>query len=361
MSQNKINDLKREFTLVVIIKNDINELFNVLHIRVKKLKDIYNELIKTNKQCIFGLDSFKFQSKIMDLECEDLSRMYRMISNKMYCEYYKLYKMIVKYVETIKDTKLLCLTKAHDFPVYKDLEPFREYDFNIVQNIHETILTILIGINDLVLNHKEEIKLLKNKKEFGFNIDNFINSFQYNVDMIAQQIKLYSDYVSFFHKMHLKYLRRIHAKLRLFSEQINTDIRFDDTENCDYKYEIDKSAIESVKSMIYEEDFEMDNFLNVVHEIDSVSNDGVVYENIYVAPEYVNEVIETDTIPTEGTEIVESTESIEPIEPTESIEPTEPIEPTESTEPTDSIEPTEISETISEVPKKKRGRPRKSL
>jgi hypothetical protein len=337
MSQ-KINDLKKEFTLVVIIKNDINELFTVLHIRVKKLKDIYDELIKTNTQCIFGLDSFKFQSKIMDLECEDLSRMYKMISNKMYCEYYKLYKMIVKYVETIKDTKLLCLTKAHDFPVYKDLEPFREYDFNIVQNIHETILAILVGINDLVLNNKEEIKLLKNKKEFGFNIDNFINSFQYNVDIIAQQIKLYSDYVSFFHKMHLKYLRRIHAKLRLFSEQINTDIRFDDTENSEYKYEMERSTIESVKSMIYEEDFEMDNFLNVVNEIDSVSNDGVVYENIYVPVE--SELVERDTIPTEAS-VTEMTDVELFVEPVETV--VEPV--AESAEPV----------------AKKRGRPRKSL
>jgi hypothetical protein len=344
MSQ-KINDLKKEFTLVVIIKNDINELFTVLHIRVKKLKDIYDELIKTNTQCIFGLDSFKFQSKIMDLECEDLSRMYKMISNKMYCEYYKLYKMIVKYVETIKDTKLLCLTKAHDFPVYKDLEPFREYDFNIVQNIHETILAILIGINDLVLNNKEEIKLLKNKKEFGFNIDNFINSFQYNVDIIAQQIKLYSDYVSFFHKMHLKYLRRIHAKLRLFSEQINTDIRFDDTENSEYKYEMERSTIDSVKSMIYEEDFEMDNFLNAVNEIDSVSNDGVVYENIYVPME--SESVESDTIPAEAS-VTEMTD-VEPfVEPVETV-----VEPVETV-----VEP--VVESVEPVAKK-RGRPRKSL
>jgi len=302
MSQNKINELKKEFTLVVIIKNDINELFTILHIRIKKLKDIYDELIKTNKHCIFGLDSFKFQSKIMDLECEDLCRMYKIISNKMYCEYYKLYKMIVNYVEiNIKDTKLLCLMKVGDFPVYKDLEPFREYDFIIIQNIHETILTILIGINDLVLNNKEEIKLLKNKKDFGFNIDNFINSFQYNVDIITQQIKLFTDYVSFFHKIHLKYLRRIHLKLRLFSDQINTDIRFDDTENCDYNYEIDKSTIESVKSMIYDEDFEMDNFLHIINEIDSVSNDGIVYENIRVE---VKDIVPTE-ISTELTDISE--------------------------------------------------------
>jgi hypothetical protein len=360
MSQAKINDLKKEFTLVVIIKNDINDLFNILVMRIKKLKDIYDEIIKSNtSQFIFGLDSFKFQSKIMDLECEDLSRMYKMISNKMYCEYYKLYKMIVNYLDTtIKDTKLLYLTKVSEFPVYKDLEPFREYDFVIIQNIHETILTILLGINDLVLNNKEELKLLKNKKEVGFNIDNFINSFQYNIDTIVQQIKLYSDYVSFFHKTHLKYLRRTHAKLRLFLDQINTDIRFDDTEKCDYKYDMDKSTVESVKSMIYDEDFEIDNFLNIVSEVDSVSNDGIIYENIYVEK---NEITEDRLENINNVEVIQDqTELVSEIEQN-TIPENEVLVSEKEVESDCNSSVTDISVPGITETKKKRGRPRKSL
>ena len=345
-----INDLKKEFTLIVIIRNDIQDLFNVLLLRIKKLKDIYEEIIKTNmtSQFIFGLDSFKFQSKIMDVECEDLCRLYRMVSNKMYCEYYKLYKMIVKYVETtIKDTKLLYLTKTIEFPIYKDLEPFKEYDFSTIQNIHETILTILVGINDLVLNNKEEVKLLKNKKDYGFNIDNFINSFQYNIDTIVQQIKLYADYVAFFHKTHLKYLRRIHTKLRLFSEQINNDIRFDDTEN-EYKYDLDKSTVESVKSMIYDEDFEMDAFLTIVNE-----HDESLYESLYIS-EYdsENKVIE------------ENPENQEPREETQNVEEsqinieTQNVEESQINIETQDVETEKIIKEVENTPKK-RGRPRK--
>jgi hypothetical protein len=304
MSQNRINELKKEFTYIVIIKNDINELFNTLLIRVKKLKDVYNEIMKTNKSnnFIFGLDSFKFQSKLMDVEYEDLTRMYKMISNKMYCEYYKLYKIIIQYVESsVKDTKLLYLIKSNEFPIYKDLEPYRDYDFTIIQNIHETILTILLGIFDLVLNNKEELKLLKNKKDFGLSIDNFINSYQYNVDIIIQQIKLYCDYITFFHKTHLKYLKRIHTKLQTFFTQISSDIRFEDSDADDFSYkcDADRNTIESVKSLIYEND-DLDHILNKLgsetHTDDSEFDD-VVYEsmNIPYQPEYcgyTNEVIE---------------------------------------------------------------------
>ena len=263
--QTKLNDLKKEFTLLVIIKNDINELLNSLTIRVKKLKDIYDEIIRSNlsSNSIFGLDSFKFQSRLMDAENEDLCRLYKMVSNKMYCEYYKLYKMIIQYTDiTFKDSKLAYLSKANDFPIYKDLEPFKEYDFIMIQNIHETTLTVLLGIYDLALNNKEELKLLKNKKEYGLSIDNYINAFQYDIDKITNQIKLFCDYITFFHKSQLKYLKRIHTKMRLFSEQINGDIKFDDSMEDVYKCDMDKNTIESVKSMIYEN--ETIDFSNII-------------------------------------------------------------------------------------------------
>jgi len=196
--------------------------------------------------------------------------------------------MIIQYVESsVKDTKLLYLIKSNDFPIYKDLEPYREYEFSVIQNIHETILTILLGIFDLVLNNKEELKLLKNKKEYGLSIDNFINSYQYNIDIIIQQIKLYCDYVTFFHKAHLKYLKRVHTKLRLFFTQINNDIKFEDPITEEYKCDIDKNTIESVKSMIYEnDDLEIDNLLSIVgsetHTDDSEIDyyNEVVYESV---------------------------------------------------------------------------------
>lgn len=371
MSQNKINELKKEFTFIVIIKNDINELFNTLLARVKKLKDIYQDIMRTNmtNNFIFGLDSFKFQSKLMDAEYEDLTRMYKMVSNKMYCEYYKLYKMIVKYVETsVKDTKLLYLIKSNEFPIYKDLEPYREYDFAIIQNIHETILTILLGIFDLILNNKEELKLLKNKKDYGLSIDNFINSYQYNIDIIIQQIKLYCDYVTFFHKTHLKYLKRIHTKLRLFFEQINTDIKFEDSLPAEeiYKCDVDRSTIESVKSMIYEND-DVDNLLNMLGETYSESEYGIVYESMNVEMEtndiqYVpNEVIENEVFQNEVTESFDDKESLrdEPVE--NEVGNAEVVEEEVVEEEVGNAEVNEVSNEVlvNEVKKSKRGRPKK--
>jgi hypothetical protein len=374
--QNKLNDLKKEFTLLVIIKNDINELLNSLTIRVKKLKDIYDEIIRSNlsSNSIFGLDSFKFQSRLMDAENEDLCRLYKMVSNKMYCEYYKLHKMIIQYTDiTFKDSKLAYLSKANDFPIYKDLEPFKEYDFIMIQNIHETTLTVLLGIYDLALNNKEELKLLKNKKEYGLSIDNYINAFQYDIDKITNQIKLFCDYITFFHKSQLKYLKRIHTKMRLFSEQINGDIKFDDSMEDVYKCDMDKNTIESVKSMIYEnETIDFSNIISCNSSDSEYKYDNVIIEEdvgmlqespkITKIVEFLDmkvdkpvEVVELVKVVEELMEVVEIVEVVEVVEELTEVAQIE-LEVVEIVEElVQAVENVKVADLVI----KKRGRPRK--
>jgi hypothetical protein len=290
----------------------------------------------------------------METENEDLCRLYKMISNKMYCEYYKLHKMIVQYIDSVfKNTKLSYLSKTNDFPIYKDLEPYKEYDFIIIQNIHETILTVLLGIYDLVLNNKEELKLLKNKKEFGLCIDNYIHSFQYDIDKVTNQIKLFCEYITFFHKSQVKYLKRIHTKMKFFSEQINNDIKFDDSMEDVYKCDMDKNTIESVKSMIYEN--ETIDFSNIIScnssDTDRYDIEELQCEKNEMISELKNDILEPEK---EGP-VAEETVSEVDIETVSEVDietvPTEPF--LESTEiPTESVEPEKV------LPKK-RGRPRK--
>jgi hypothetical protein len=65
----------------------------------------------------------------------------------MYCEYFKLYKIITEYVyENINDKKITEIIKVNNFPVYKDLEPFKEYSFETTTEIHENILVIVNSI-----------------------------------------------------------------------------------------------------------------------------------------------------------------------------------------------------------------------
>jgi hypothetical protein len=229
LKQERLNDLKKEFTLIIILKNEITETFDNIKLRVIKVKDVYEGFIKNSKNFIFGLDSFKFQGKLLDIEYDDMMRLFKLVSNKIYCDYYKLFKMVSDYVDVnIKEKKIRCLIKLNEYSVYKDLEPYKEYDFSELHSIHESTITILLGIFDLALNEMEEVRVIKNKRDMGFNIDNYINSYQYNIDIILQKIRLFVDYMGFFHINHLKYLKRILNKLQSFSEQLNKEVRFEE-------------------------------------------------------------------------------------------------------------------------------------
>ena len=227
-----LEKLKKNFTVIKDIRNKVNNLFQILETHLIKLKQTYSEIMINNKDnlFVFGLDSFQFQSKLIDIEYEDMRRLFLAISNRMYCEYYKLYKIIAEYVkDNILDKKTMDIVKiTNTFPVYKDLEPFKQYKFEVIQDIHENIILLLNSINDFILNKENELQWHQKKQDSGLNINNFVTTFNYNILMIKEKGMLFISYIDFFHSLHTKYLQRFAMKMNLMYSQITNDIRFDD-------------------------------------------------------------------------------------------------------------------------------------
>jgi hypothetical protein len=230
----RINDLKIDFTRVVDLKNENVKMFDTLDIKIKNLKSIHAEFIKNNKQqlFIFGLDSFHFQGKIIDIEYDDMKRLYYAITNRIYCEYFKLYKIVLDYIieNMIDDKKMLEMVKVdNNYPTYKDLEPFKHYDFEIIQSVHEAIIGLLIAMHNYLSHKEHDLKLHQEKNAIGLNIDNFIQTFYFNNLVLREKLALFTCYMEFFHKLHIKYFKRFTTKMQLFISQINNDIKFEDS------------------------------------------------------------------------------------------------------------------------------------
>ena len=227
--------LKKNFITIKDIRNKVTTIFQILENHLKKLKHTYSEFVINNKQnlFVFGLDSFQFQSKLIDIEYNDMQRLFLAINNRMYCEYYKLYKIIVEYVkENVFDKKSLEIVKAtNNFPVYKDLEPYKQYDFQLTQEIHENIILLLYGINEYIVNKESELDNHKKKQASGLNINNFVTTFNYSILMTKEKGLLFISYIDFFHTLHTKYLQRFAMKMNLMYSQVTHDIRFDDNQN----------------------------------------------------------------------------------------------------------------------------------
>lgn len=241
--ENRISKLKTDFNNITSIRNNVKGVFDVLQLRINKLKMFYSEFIKNNKNklFVFGLDSFHFQSKLIDVEYDDMKRLFLAINNRMYCEYFKLYKITTEYVyENINDKKITEIIKVNNFPVYKDLEPFKEYNFETTTEIHENILVIVNSIISNLNTRENELNIHRGKQALGLNIDNFITTYNFELTVIKEKISMFLTYIEFFHKLHTKHLKRFSNKIQLMYTHISTDIRFDETieMNKDKKKEI---------------------------------------------------------------------------------------------------------------------------
>ena len=229
--EERLNALKTDFISIIELKESNLQIFQTLNSRISIIKQHYSDFIRSYKDTlfVFTLDSFHFQGKLIDIEYEEMTRIYYGIMNKMYCEYYKLYKIVVEYVnENIKDDKIQNLIQANNqYPVYKDLEPYKQYDFHFTKELHETIIVILTAVNGFLLNKEHDLKVYQDKRQIGFNIDNFVNTLNFNNLMIREKVQLFITYIEFFHKMHSKYLSRFTTKMQLMLSQINYDIKFD--------------------------------------------------------------------------------------------------------------------------------------
>ena len=266
--ENRINLLKSEHNELIDLKEENKQLFDKLKAKIVQLQSWYNKYVAEHKDhlFIFGLDSFHYQGKIIDVEYEDMMRLYCSISNRMYCEYYKLYQIMIKYVmENVKDKKVIdIITSNNSFPMYKDLEPYKQYGSETISQLHDIVLLLFSGLKNVLDKKQEELRMHKAKNDIGLNIDNFIQTFQFDNTVLEQKLSLFISYMEFFHKMHIKYLKRFTSKMNLFSSQIDHDIKIDSTSR----------SKERRKSMI--DEFKHDNIgATLMHQLtDSISGVG---------------------------------------------------------------------------------------
>ena len=243
---NKNND----FDKIKNVKNEIDKFLIYIKEISDKLKEYYSDLVLNNKSNIFlfGIDSLFFQNKLIDYEFKNYNQLLDLITNKMYCEYFKLYKLMIKYIhDTISDPKTLNNLKIRDnFPTYKDLEIYKKYDFQVINDIHQEIHVIFNITHNFLIEKKQKLIGHQDKNNLGLNIDNFVNTFNFEINNFDQQINLFSNYLDFFHKLHFKHLSRFLTKIEVFYLQINNDININinNVDNENIKNEIMNVNIE---------------------------------------------------------------------------------------------------------------------
>ena len=90
--------LKKKFTAIKKKRLNIQNKFKQLKSKLDQIDLIYETYVNANNNSDnqIGFDSLQFQNKLYDFEFENLDKLYTLIDNKIYGEYYVLLNTIIK-------------------------------------------------------------------------------------------------------------------------------------------------------------------------------------------------------------------------------------------------------------------------
>jgi len=239
--------LKNSFKNIISIKKEIGLTKNNVTSKLNQLKQLHGELIKDNNKHIFlfCLDSFYYQYKIFAMEFEHVKKVRAILNNRMYCDYYKLHNIIIKFCkEHIPDETL----NVQTFPVYKDLEPYQEYRIEDISLLHESILNLINTLYNETQTKTDTILHYNDNHKVGFSISNFLNTLTHENRILQEQITLYINYISFFHISQKKQLKKLHIRIQDFYKEVDENI------NMNYTFSIDDISNDDSFDLINEGD-----------------------------------------------------------------------------------------------------------
>lgn len=235
MEGGKFTKVRSIFENVKEMRTEIGILFEGVDTRIKKLQDMYTEFInytmtiKTTdvKSFIFSLDSFYFQSRLLKKEYNYLTDYNLTIINRMYGEYYKLFKLMTEYVDQNFDDKLNETLKKNNYPKYDDLDDSKQYSFDIIIQLNEDIVTIINFLTGIKNEKELSLKTYTTNQNYGLNVNNFVSTYNYEIVVLNEHINLYEKYLEFFYSVHSKLFKRLITKISLLEAQLNTDVKFE--------------------------------------------------------------------------------------------------------------------------------------
>ncbi len=230
-----LDKLKNTFQNILLLRNDVTKAKEQINLKIEHLKLSYQELSKhtTKKSLLFSLDSFFFQYKLFSLELENMNKTRILLNNRMYCDYYKLYMLITMYIQDNADDLSAEEQEFRTYPVYKDLEPFQEYNLEDVKNMHSDIMKFINYLYECYEKNHENIVNYNKKTRIGFSISNMLNTLEHENSVLNQQMTLYVNYLSFFHISQTKHLKNLLDRLNNFDADIEENV------NGDHAYSVD--------------------------------------------------------------------------------------------------------------------------
>jgi hypothetical protein len=169
-------------------------------------------------------------------------------------------------------------------------------------------------MSKFVTKKEKELELDEANTVNGLNLHLVVNTMDFNITFLKQNIKLYNNYLKIFHKYHTTYLSRLNIKIGIMWGQINKDIKLERSispnnaerketlKNCPSLTNVQQeellSFIETNNSSVKDELNEI--IINISDESDNDSNISDIYSDEKICQnENENETVNANDIKTD--------------------------------------------------------------
>ena len=199
-----INTFYKSFTDIMSKRAHIDSTIVIMQKSINDMKVHHKKYRNMNLENMYvhALDSINFQSKICRIEFSHIVTLFAMLNNHMYCEYYKLYSTMATTKERIT--------------IYDDLDEIRVYSNNEFQDLFDVISKELHKICDEVNEKKLNLDDYKKDQSIGVNVNNFITTYIFDLNVLMEKFNLYMLHIKFFQKIQNTRYDRVIAKLDAF-------------------------------------------------------------------------------------------------------------------------------------------------
>ena len=214
--RNYMNECNVKFKELIVTCENIRDTNENLKKKIKDLQTKFQTL--SNKEVsqlfVYSLDSVFFQFYVCNIQMEHFSKIFDLIQNHIYCDLFKLHRILCDYVENnIHEKKIVALLNVGMYPVYKDLEKYKVYDIDVVIALYENISNIITAVQECCRVGTLHFNQHKLSIENGFHYDKLLQTFQFNTKVVEEQVKLYYNFLKHSCNYHHEYLNKIHEKV----------------------------------------------------------------------------------------------------------------------------------------------------
>lgn len=226
------NQIEIDFEKIINNKSRADDLMNQIEEIIEKINIKYNSLITNIKEnhnieipIYLGIDSLQFQNKLYSFKFNNLKQLYNRIFNRIYADYYKIHKLIRKYISnntTIPSIEI-------DITPYKDLDQDKYYNFEETIKIHNTINQYIQSLNDIITKKSITIQPFLNSNKAGYAVSCYISEEETNIKIFTNKCLLFINYLTTFNQYHNNYLIDFLLHCRFMITTLKNDINF----NCD--------------------------------------------------------------------------------------------------------------------------------